>query len=244
MANQGPEEQPVQEQQQKQQSQEQPLQEQQLQEQQLQEAQEVAQYLAKLKGIVQLEDVDAEGSSILEESYDDKDKEVKEGAETKQQPQQLHQEPQVPQEQNPQVSSGQVADASAAAASSSTAQLQQQYQQYYRVAAAAAGGQDPRLFWGCAIHGTRGLRCMACDIEYWRHYLFFVSGYRYHGRVPPPPIPIFPMPLHRPSFQGMPPNFPGGFGFGQQGGGGGGGGGGGNDGNWGNPHGAKRPRPE
>lgn len=46
-------------------------------------------------------------------------------------------------------------------------------------------------------------------------------------------------------FQGMPPNFPGGFGFGQQGGGGqGGGGGGGNDGNWGNPHGAKRPRPE
>ncbi|KAL9488268.1 hypothetical protein ACSS6W_000545 [Trichoderma asperelloides] len=43
-------------------------------------------------------------------------------------------------------------------------------------------------------------------------------------------------------FQGMPPNFPGGFGFGQQGGGGGGGGG--NSGDWGNPHGAKRPRPE
>ncbi|EHK42908.1 hypothetical protein TRIATDRAFT_300923 [Trichoderma atroviride IMI 206040] len=43
-------------------------------------------------------------------------------------------------------------------------------------------------------------------------------------------------------FQGMPPNFPGGFGFGQQQGGGGGGGG--NSGDWGNPHGAKRPRPE
>ncbi|PTB70464.1 hypothetical protein BBK36DRAFT_1137135 [Trichoderma citrinoviride] len=42
-------------------------------------------------------------------------------------------------------------------------------------------------------------------------------------------------------FQGMPPNFPGGFGFGQQGGGGGGGN---NGGDWGNPHGAKRPRPE
>lgn len=41
-----------------------------------------------------------------------------------------------------------------------------------------------------------------------------------------------------PGFQGMTPNFGGGFGFGQNQGGGGGGG------DWGNPHGAKRPRPE
>lgn len=210
MTNQGPKEQPVQERQQEQHSQEQQLQEQQLQEQQ--EAQEIAQYLVKLKGDIQEEDIDAEGETILEESDDDKDKQVKEGAAMKAQPQQVHQEQQVPQqqqvhqepqvhqEQNPQVkSSGQVADASATAASSSAAQIQQQYQQYYQAAAAAAGSQGTRLFWGCAIHGTPGLRCMACDIEYWRHYLFFVSGYRYHGRVPPPPAPIFPMPLHRPS---------------------------------------------
>lgn len=224
MTNQGQEEQPVQEQQ----SQEQQLQEQQSQKQQLQEqreAQEIAQYLVELKGDIQEEDIDAEGETILGESDDDKDKEVKEGAVMEEQPQQMHQErqvpqesqvhqepqahqepqvhqelPQVPQEQNPQVkSSGQVADANATAASSSTAQIQQQYQQYYQAAAAAAGSQGTRLFWGCAIHGTPGLRCMACDIEYWRHYLFFVSGYRYHGRVPPPPAPIFQMPLHRPS---------------------------------------------
>ncbi|KHN98673.1 RRM domain protein [Metarhizium album ARSEF 1941] len=42
-----------------------------------------------------------------------------------------------------------------------------------------------------------------------------------------------------PGFQGMGPNFGGGFGFGQNQAGGGGGGG-----DWGNPHGAKRPRPE
>ncbi|KAL7916272.1 hypothetical protein GGI35DRAFT_29806 [Trichoderma velutinum] len=176
--------------------------EQPVQEQQLQEAQEMSQYEVKLKEDVQEEDLDAEGSSILEESDDvkDKDEEVKEDGEMKEQSQQVHQESQVPQDQNPQVkkeSSGQVADASAAASSSSAVQPQQQYHQYYQ--ATAAGGQEARLFWGCAIHGTPGLRCMVCDIEYWRHYLFFVSGYRYHGRVPPPPIPIFPMSLHRPS---------------------------------------------
>ncbi|PFH62503.1 hypothetical protein XA68_13242 [Ophiocordyceps unilateralis] len=49
-----------------------------------------------------------------------------------------------------------------------------------------------------------------------------------------------------PGFQGMNPGFSGpGFGFGQNpGGGGGGGGSGGGSGDWGNPHGAKRPRPE
>ncbi|RFU72641.1 rrm domain-containing [Trichoderma arundinaceum] len=150
----------------------------------------------------------------------------------------LKEEPQAElQAQNPQAmqeSSGQVANASAVA---SSAAQPRQYYQYYPA-------QTARGTWGCHIHGTLGPRCMVCDVEYWRHYHYFVGGYRYHGRVPPPPFPIFPMPLHRPSFQGMPPNFPGGFGFGQQGGGSGSGGGGGNNGDWGNPHGAKRPRPE
>ncbi|KAL7947780.1 hypothetical protein V8C42DRAFT_264327 [Trichoderma barbatum] len=242
MVDREPEEQPLQEEE----LQQPQLQEPQLQkQQQLQKVQEMAQYEVKLKEDAQQKELDNEKIIIVVESDDD-DKEEKGDTEMKEQPQQVPHKPQVPQEQNPQFkeeSSGQVADASAAASSSSLAQLQQQYHQYY-YSAAAARGLEGRTFWGCMIHGTPGLRCAVCDIEYWRHYLFFVNGYRYHGRVPPPPIPILPMPLHRPSFQGMPPNFPGGFGFGQQGGGGGGSGGGGNDGNWGNPHGAKRPRPE
>ncbi|CAI6014346.1 unnamed protein product [Clonostachys chloroleuca] len=47
-----------------------------------------------------------------------------------------------------------------------------------------------------------------------------------------------PMGMMGPGFQGMPGNFNGGFGFNQNQGGGG------SSGDWGNPHGAKRPRPE
>ncbi|PNP40206.1 hypothetical protein TGAMA5MH_07861 [Trichoderma gamsii] len=164
-----------------------------------------------------------------------------------------------PREENPLVQaagSGQAANASAT--TPSAAQLQQSY--HYPSQAAS----QPQTLSGrrCPVHGTQTPRCLICDIEFWRVQCL-ISGYDI-GRIPPPPLPINPTPLHQPSassiaqsqfptrnaansqigFQGMPPNFPGGFGFGQQQGGGGGGGGGGNSGDWGNPHGAKRPRPE
>lgn len=166
-----------------------------------------------------------------------------------------------PREENPLVQAaglGQAANASAT--TPSAAQLQQSYHEPSQAAS------QPQVLSGrrCPVHGTQTPRCLICDIEFWRVQCL-ISGHDI-GRIPPPPLPIDPTPLHQPDassiahsqlptsnaansrigFQGMPPNFPGGFGFGQQQGGGGGcgGGGGGNSGDWGNPHGAKRPRPE
>ncbi|PTB45182.1 hypothetical protein M441DRAFT_309405 [Trichoderma asperellum CBS 433.97] len=163
-----------------------------------------------------------------------------------------------PREENPLIQaagSGQAVNASAT--TPSAAQLQQSY--HYPPQATNRPQFAPST-WGCRIHGTQTPRCLICDIEFWRVQCL-IRGQDF-GRIPPPPLPIYPTPLHQPGpssiahtrfatsnaanshigFQGMPPNFPGGFGFGQQGGGGGGGGG--NSGDWGNPHGAKRPRPE
>ncbi|OTA01641.1 hypothetical protein A9Z42_0019640 [Trichoderma parareesei] len=164
---------------------------------------------------------------------------VPEAVETKNPPQQVPPQPQVPPGQNPQVHPGSFRQASFARGFLAPfAARAQQYGRHYYSGSNGIGLSEPPVSL-CLIHATLTHNCGFCQVEYWRHYTFFIDGYRHHGHVPPPPLPIFPRPVPQPSFQGMPPNFPGGFGFGQQGGGGGNSGG-----DWGNPHGAKRPRPE
>ncbi|KAL7790762.1 hypothetical protein V8C37DRAFT_174384 [Trichoderma ceciliae] len=138
---------------------------------------------------------DDEKEEEEEEDSDDDDDDDDDHEEEEEEEEDISQEE--PLEQNPQVkekSSGQVANASAT--TSSAAQPRQYYQNHDP---GAENAQTSRGSWGCGIHGILGPRCIVCDVEYWRHYHFFVSGYRYHGRVPPPPFPIFPMPLHQPS---------------------------------------------
>ncbi|UKZ60678.1 uncharacterized protein TrAtP1_001948 [Trichoderma atroviride] len=162
-----------------------------------------------------------------------------------------------PQEENPLI---QAAGSGQAANASATTPLAAQLQQSHHYPSQAASQPQILPSRRCPIHWTQTPRCLICDIEFWR-VQWLIRGYDI-GPIPPPPLPIDPRPLHQLSapfilpsqlptsnaansrigFQGMPPNFPGGFGFGQQQGGGGGGGG--NSGDWGNPHGAKRPRPE
>ncbi|KAL6882478.1 hypothetical protein HDV57DRAFT_64531 [Trichoderma longibrachiatum] len=130
-------------------------------------------------------------------------KQVPEAVETKNPSQQVPSQPQVPPGQDPQVHP-QVNPASLRQAAFARGYLApfvahvQEYRRHYYSGAYGVGlPGSPMPF--CMVHATMTPNCGFCQVEYWRHYTFFVDGYRHHGHVPPPPLPIFPRPVHQPS---------------------------------------------
>ena len=114
-------------------------------------------------------------------------------------PQQVPPQPQVPPGQNPQVNPGSARQASFARGFLAPfAARAQQYGRHYYSGSNGVSLPEPRVSL-CLIHATLTHNCGFCQVEYWRHYTFFIDGYRHHGHVPPPPLPIFPRPVPQPS---------------------------------------------
>lgn len=126
-------------------------------------------------------------------------KQAPEAVEMKNPLQQMPPQPQVPPGQNPQVHPASLRQAAFARGyvAPFAARVQEYGRHYYSGSYGAGLPGNPVPL--CMVHATMTPNCGFCQVEYWRHYTFFIDGYRHHGHVPPPPLPIFPRPVHQPS---------------------------------------------